>query len=94
MQHLKVKGFESVRSGTRRVSMVLTKAIPANINIGGFVVSFCYRGQPLTCFVCQEVGHASKDCPRSRRAQKSAKPANKERDGNNNNIGNTKQKSG
>ena len=72
VQHLKVKGFESVRSGTRRVSMVLTKAIPANINIGGFLVSFRYRGQPPTCFVCQEVGHTGKDCPKSRRAQKAA----------------------
>ena len=73
VQHLKVKGFKSVRSGTRRVSMVFTKAIPANINIGGFMVSFCYRGQPPACFVCQEVGHASKDCPRYRTTQKSAK---------------------
>ena len=72
IQHLKVKGFESVRSGTRRVSMVLAKAIPANINIGGFLVSFRYRGQPPTCFVCQEVGHTGKDCPKSRRAQKAA----------------------
>ena len=72
IQHLKVKGFESVRSGTRRVSMVLTKAIPANINIGGFLVSFRYRGQPPTCFVCQEVGHTGKGCPKSRRAQKAA----------------------
>ena len=80
VQHLKVKGFESVRSGTRRVSMVLTKAIPANINIGGFVVSFRYRGQPPTCFVCQEVGHTGKDCPKSRRAQKSVKK--QQQDGN------------
>ena len=42
VQHLKVKGFPSVRSGTRRVSMVITMPIPANINIGGFSVSFCY----------------------------------------------------
>ena len=40
VQHLKVKGFPSVRSGTRRVSVVITKPIPANINIGGFSVSF------------------------------------------------------
>ena len=72
IQHLKVKGFEFVRSGTHRVSMVLSKAIPANINIGGFLVSFRYRGQPPTCFVCQEVGHTGKDCPMSRRAQKAA----------------------
>ena len=84
VQHLKVKGFESVRSGTRRVSMVLTKAIPAAINIGGFLVSFRYRGQPPTCFVCQEVGHAGRGCPKSRRAQKSAKQ--QQRDGKNNNT--------
>ena len=72
VQHLKVKGFEFVRSSTRRVSMAPTAAIPANINIGGFLVSFCYHGQPPTCFVCQ-VGHTGKDCPKSRRAQKSAK---------------------
>ena len=72
IQHLKVEGFESVRSSTRRVFMVLSKAIPANINIGGFLVSFRYRGQPPTCFVCQEVGHMGKDCPKSRRAQKAA----------------------
>ena len=85
VQHLKVKGFESVRSGTRRVSMVLTKAIPATINIGGFLVSFRYRRQPPTCFVCQEVGHASKDCPKSRRAQKKAP---KQQDGKNNDNNN------
>ena len=79
VQHLKVKGFESVRSSTRRVSMVLTNAIPANINIGGFMVSSRYCGQPPTCFVCQEVGHARKDCPKSRRAQKRAK---QQQDGN------------
>ena len=52
VQHLKVKGFESVHSGTRRVSMVLTKAIPANINIGGFLVSFRYRGTRIWKVVC------------------------------------------
>ena len=55
--------------------------IPANINIGGFVVSFRYRGQPPTCFVCQEVGHTGKDCPKSRRAQKSVKKQ-QQQDGN------------
>ena len=72
VQHLKVNGFPSVRSGTRRVSMVISKPIPANIDIGGFSVSFRYRGQPPTCFVCQEVGHTGRGCPKSRRARKSA----------------------
>ena len=69
VKHLTIKGFPSVRSGTRRVSMVVTKAIPRTINIGGFPVTFNYRGQPTQCFVCQEVGHASKDCPKSRREE-------------------------
>ena len=72
VQHLTVRGFPSVKSGKRRVSMVITKPIPANINIGGFSVSFRYRGQPPTCFVCQEVGHTGRGCPKSRRARKSA----------------------
>ena len=70
IQHLKVKGFKSVCSGTHEVSMVPTKAIPANINIGGFSVSFLYRGQLATCFMCQEVGHVGKCCPKSWRAKK------------------------
>ena len=70
VQHLTIKEFPSVRSGTRRVSMVVTKAIPRIINIGGFPVVFNYRGQPTQCYVCQEVGHASKDCPNSRQGRK------------------------
>ena len=70
VQHLAIKGFPSVRSGTRRVSMVVTKAIPRIINIGGFPVVFNYRGQPTQCYVCQAVGHASKDCPKSRQGRK------------------------
>ena len=70
VQHLTIKEFPSVRSGTRRVSMVVTKAIPRILNIGGFPVVFNYRGQPTQCYVCQEVGHASKDCPNSRQGRK------------------------
>ena len=70
VQHLTIKGFPSVRSGTRRVSMVVTEAIPRTINIGGFPVVFNYPGQPTQCYVCQEVGHATKDCPRSRQGRK------------------------
>ena len=68
--------------------MVITKPIPANTNIGGFSVSFRYRGQPPTCFVCQEVGHTSRGCPKSRQARKSAEKNNNDKrptgDGSNN----------
>ena len=51
IQHLKVKGFPSVKSGTRRVSMVITKPIPANINIGGFSSPSATEGshRPVSC---------------------------------------------
>ena len=81
VKHLTIKGFPSVKSGTRMVSMVITKAIPAEVRIAGFQLSFCYRGQPPTCFVCQEVGKTAKDCPKlSKRRDKgrtttSSKPA-------------------
>ena len=48
----------------------MTKAIPRILNIRGFPVVFNYRGQPTQCYVCQEVGHASKDCPNSRQGRK------------------------
>ena len=70
IEHLKVKGFQTVNSGTRGVSMVVTKSIPAVIKISNIPISFRYHGQPPFCFVCQEVGHAGKDCPKSRKAHK------------------------
>ena len=65
VKHLTIKGFPSVQSGTRMVSIVIEKAIPAEIRAMGFPLSFRYRGQPPTCFACQEVGHTARDCPRS-----------------------------
>ncbi len=57
VKHLTIKGFPSVQSRTRMVSIVIEKAIPAEIRAMGFQLSFRYRGQPPTCFACQEVGH-------------------------------------
>ena len=65
VKHLTIKGFPSVQSGTRMVSMVIEKAIPAEIRTMGFQLSFRYQGQPPTCFACQEVGHTARDCPKS-----------------------------
>ena len=65
VKHLTIKGFPSVQFGTRMVSMVIEKAIPAEIRAMGFHLSFRYRGQPPTCFACQEVGHTARDSPKS-----------------------------
>ena len=70
VEHLKVKGFQNVKSGTRRVSMVIAKSIPSVLRISNIQLSFRYRGQPPFCFVCQEVGHTGRDCPKSRKAQR------------------------
>jgi hypothetical protein len=66
VQHLTVRGFLNIKSGTRMVSMSVNKAIPAETRVAGFTLSFKYRGQPRTCFVCQEVGHTARNCPKSR----------------------------
>ena len=76
IEHLKVKGFENVKSGTRRVSMVITNSIPSIIKISNIQLSFRYRGQPPFCFVCQEVGHTGRDCPKSRKAHRNTLNAN------------------
>ena len=68
IEHLKVKGFQNVKLGTRQVSMVINKSILAVMKISNIQFSFRYRGQPPFCFVCQEVGHAGRDCPKSRQA--------------------------
>ena len=73
--------------------MVITKAIPASIIIGGFSVSFRYRGQPPTCFVCQEVGHTGRGCPKSRRARKSAENSTNTKNNINNTTRDDKNKS-
>ena len=65
VKHLTIKGFPPVQSGTRMVSMVIEKAIPAEIRTAGFQLSFRYCGQPPTCFACQEVGYTARDCPKS-----------------------------
>ena len=70
IEHLKVKGFQNVKSGTCRVSMVTHQSIPAIMKVSNIQLSFCYRGQPPFCFVCQEVGHAGRDCPKSQKASR------------------------
>ena len=69
VKHLTIRGFPTVKSGTCMVSMIVSKAIPAEIRVAGFPLSFRYRGQPPTCFLCQEVGHTAKDCPKSHKCQ-------------------------
>jgi hypothetical protein len=68
VQHLTVRGFPTIKTGTRMVSMSVNTAIPAELKVAGFTLAFRYRGQLPTCYVCQEVGRTAKECPRSRKA--------------------------
>ena len=68
VQHLTVRGFPTIKTGTRMVSMSVNTSIPAELKVAGFTLAFRYRGQLPTCYVCQEVGHTAKECPQSRKA--------------------------
>ncbi|CAB4029181.1 Gypsy retrotransposon integrase 1 [Paramuricea clavata] len=48
--------------------MSVHTSIPAELKVAGFTLAFRYRGQLPTCYVCQEVGHTAKECPKSRKA--------------------------
>ena len=50
------------------VSMSVNTPIPAGLKVAGFTRTFRYRGQLPTCYVCQEVGHTAKECPKSKKA--------------------------
>jgi hypothetical protein len=68
VQHLTVRGFSNIKTGTRMVSMSVNIPIPAELKVAGFTLTFRYRGQLPTCYVCQEVGHTAKECPKSKKA--------------------------
>jgi hypothetical protein len=68
IQHLTVHGFPNIKTGTRMVSMSVNIPIPAELKVAGFTLAFRYMGQLPTCYVCQEVGHTAKECPKSKKA--------------------------
>ena len=52
VQHLTVRGFPNIRTGTRMVSMSILKPIPPELTIANFKCSIKYHGQPKFCFGC------------------------------------------
>ena len=65
VQHLTVRGYNNIRTGTRMVSMALEKPIPSELTIASFSCSVKYQGQPKYCFACQSFGHFGRQCPKS-----------------------------
>ena len=76
VKHLPVKGHPHIQSGTRMVTMSVTKDIPVFVTIAGFRCKVWYRGQPITCFGCGKTGYVISACPNRRRPQSFAAAVN------------------
>ena len=74
VKSLAVRGFPSIRSGTRMVSMSVLKPIPPELTIASFPCSVRYQGQPKFCFRCRSFGHFGNSCPTWRRARPATRP--------------------
>ena len=68
VQHLMVRGFATIKTGTQMLSMSVNTPISAELKVAGFTLAFRYRGQLPTCYICHELGHTAKECPKSRKA--------------------------
>ena len=66
VKHLPVKGHPNIQSGTRMVTMIVRKAIPAFVIIAGYRCKVRYKDQPITCFGCGQTGHINAMCPNKR----------------------------
>ena len=56
-------GLPGIHTGTRVVKMVRSSPIPRSLVIAGVCCKIWYRGQPVTCDACREVGHVAAKCP-------------------------------
>ena len=76
VKHLPVKGHPHIQSGTRMVTMSVSKDIPVFVTIAGFRCKVWYRGQPITCFGCGKTGHVISACPNRARPHSYAAAVN------------------
>ena len=56
-------GYSNVKTGSRIVRMVVEREIPSQQSIRGYPCRVWYKGQPIRCNVCREVGHLAASCP-------------------------------
>ena len=71
-----------VQTGTRLVDIFLDKHVPRNLVIGGFNCKTWYRGQPVQCDLCREIGHVLSQCPIRGKCRKCREPGHLARDCN------------
>ena len=55
--------FPKISTGTRKVTMSVTKEIPSILRVVGFDCQVWYAGQPFMCPICRKPGHRVKQCP-------------------------------
>lgn len=75
-------GLPDIQTGTRLVDIFLDKHVPRNLVIGGFNCKTWYRGQPVTCDLCGEIGHVLSQCPIRGKCRRCREPGHLARDCN------------
>ena len=45
------------------IKMVVEREIPSQLTIRGFPCRVWYKGQPVRCNICRDVGHLAASCP-------------------------------
>ena len=61
--------FPSLCNGNRILKMILNQDLPYFLSVCSCQCRVWYRGQPILCFVCREVGHRAQSCPLSGRCR-------------------------
>ena len=56
-------------NANRVLKMVLKEDLPYFISVCGYQCRVWYRGQPIQCFVCRQLGHRAQSCPLSGRCR-------------------------
>ena len=56
-------GYSNVKTGSRIVRMVVEREIPSQQSIRGYLCRVWYKGQPIRCNICREVGHLAASYP-------------------------------
>ena len=56
-------GYAHIKTGSRIIKMVVEREILSKLTIRGFPCRVWYKGQPIRCNICRDVGHLAASCP-------------------------------
>ena len=63
------ENFPNLCNSNRVLKMILNEELPYFLSVCGCQCRVWYRGQPIQCFVCRELGHRAQACPLSGRCR-------------------------